>query len=221
MVLSTARVIQHFGCAWPLAYCAFPQSPRHAPDLHEPFKVQISGGLCDSGPSPSSNPEIMIDSNGTDSFVVTSILVKRALMNPVDFSFFSVNTVQIDGTSFDTRTGTLFGPLGGHSPKPPGRRLLRHPPAPSGSAPARRGVRRSGLHCGAGHRGVSRIASSRCCWRAGSPCSWRRAESWGPKTPHTNWSSSSGGGPGDSIGGWGYTGICARERKGCEGPWMS
>ena len=155
MVLSTARVIQHFGCAWPLAYCAFPQSPRHAPDLHEPFKVQISGGLCDSGPSPSSNPEIMIDSNGTDSFVVTSILVKRALMNPVDFSFFSVNTVQIDGTSFDTRTGTLFGPLGGHSPKPPGRRLLRHPPAPSGSAPARRGVRRSGLHRGAGHRGVS------------------------------------------------------------------
>jgi hypothetical protein len=34
-------------------------------------------------------------------------------MNPVDFTFFSVNTVQIDGTSSDTRTGNLFGPIGG------------------------------------------------------------------------------------------------------------
>lgn len=83
-------------------------------NLYVPFKVEIPGGLCDSGPaSPSSNPEIIIDSDGADAFVVTSILIKRALMNPVDFMFLSVNTVRINGTSFDTRTGNLFGPIGG------------------------------------------------------------------------------------------------------------
>lgn len=82
-------------------------------DLYVPFKVEIAGGLCDSGPAPSSNPEIVIDSDGTGPFVVTSILIKRALMNPVDFMFLSVNTVRINGTSFDTRTGNLFGPIGG------------------------------------------------------------------------------------------------------------
>lgn len=82
-------------------------------DLYVPFKVEVAGGLCDSGPAPSSNPEIVIDSDGTDTFVVTSILIKRALMNPVDFMFLSVNTVRINGTSFDTRTGNLFGPIGG------------------------------------------------------------------------------------------------------------
>lgn len=84
-----------------------------AADLYAPFKVEIAGGLCDSGPSPSSNPEILIDSNGTDNFVVTSILVKRGFMNPVDFTFLSVNTVRVNGVSFDTRTGNLFGPIGG------------------------------------------------------------------------------------------------------------
>jgi hypothetical protein len=82
-------------------------------DLYVPFKVEIAGCLCDSGPSPSSNPEIVIDSNGTDAFVVTSILIKRGFMNPVDFMFLSVNSVQINGTGFDTRTGNLFGPIGG------------------------------------------------------------------------------------------------------------
>ena len=82
-------------------------------DLYVPFKVEIAGGLCDSGPAPSSNPEIVIDSDGTDTFVVTSILIKRAPMNPVDFMFLSVNTIRINGTSFDTRTGNVFGPIGG------------------------------------------------------------------------------------------------------------
>jgi hypothetical protein len=82
-------------------------------DLYVPFKVEIAGGLCDSAASPSSNPKIVIDSDGTDTFVVTSILVKRGFMNPVDFLFLSVNGVEIDGTIFDTRTGNLFGPLGG------------------------------------------------------------------------------------------------------------
>lgn len=81
-------------------------------DLYVPFKVEIAGGLCDSAPAPSSNPEIVIDSDGTDTFVVTSILIKRAPMNPVDFMFLSVNTVRINGTSFDTTTGNLFGPIG-------------------------------------------------------------------------------------------------------------
>jgi hypothetical protein len=83
-----------------------------AQDVYVPFLVQIAGGLCDSGPSPSSNPSITIDSNGTSTFMVTSILIKRGPMNPVDFSFLSVNGVTIDGTAFDTRTGNLFGPLG-------------------------------------------------------------------------------------------------------------
>jgi len=82
-------------------------------NLYVPFKVEIPGGLCDSGPAPSSNPQIIIDSDGTDAFVVTSILIKRAFMNPVDFMFLSVNTVRINGTGFDTRTGNLFGPIGG------------------------------------------------------------------------------------------------------------
>jgi hypothetical protein len=43
-----------------------------AGDLYVPFKVQVPGGLCDSGPSPSSNPLIHIDSDGTDTFVVTT-----------------------------------------------------------------------------------------------------------------------------------------------------
>lgn len=76
-----------------------------------PFKVQIAGGLCDGATSPSSNPVITIDSEST--FVVTSILIKRGFMNPVDFTFLSVNSVTIDGTLFATRTGNLFGPIGG------------------------------------------------------------------------------------------------------------
>jgi hypothetical protein len=78
-----------------------------------PFKVQINGGLCDSGPSPSSNPSITIDGDSARPFVVTSILIKRGPMNPVDFTYLTVNSVTIDGTSFDTRTGNLFGPIGG------------------------------------------------------------------------------------------------------------
>src|SRR6185503_5585816 len=85
--------------------------PRTLTAQYVPFKVQINGGLCDSGPSPSSNPSITIDGDST--FVVTSILIKRGPMNPVDFMFLSVNTVSIDGTSFDTRTGNLFGPIAG------------------------------------------------------------------------------------------------------------
>lgn len=76
-----------------------------------PYKVQIAGGLCDSRLSPSSNPAMTIDGDST--FVVTSILLKRGRMNPVDFSFLTVNSVTIDGTLFDTRTGNLFGPIGG------------------------------------------------------------------------------------------------------------
>jgi hypothetical protein len=78
-----------------------------------PFKVQINGGLCDSGPSPSSNPSITIDNDSVFTFMVTSIIIKRGPMNPVDFTFLSVNSVSIDGTLFDTRTANLFGPIGG------------------------------------------------------------------------------------------------------------
>lgn len=82
-------------------------------DLYVPFKVQIPGGLCDSAASPSSNPWIVVDSDGSDPFVLTSILIKRAPQNPVDFLFLAVNEVEINGTTFATRTGNLFDPLFG------------------------------------------------------------------------------------------------------------
>lgn len=114
-----------------------------AATVYVPFKVEIAGGLCDSGPSPSSNPEIVIDSNGTDAFVVTSILIKRAFMNPVDFMFLSVNSVRINGTNFDTRTGNLFGPIGGEFGVLQSADILGMPvrqtsiidPAPGGNVP--------------------------------------------------------------------------------------
>lgn len=84
-------------------------------DVYVPFKVEALGGMCDSGAFGTSNPSIVIDSDGADTFLVTSILVKRGFMDPVDFVYFSVNTVAIDGTSFDTRTGNLFDPIGGES----------------------------------------------------------------------------------------------------------
>jgi hypothetical protein len=82
-------------------------------DLYVPFKVQIEGGLCDSAAAPSSNPRIVVDSDGRDPFVITSILIKRAPQNPVDFLFLAVNEVEINGTTFATRTGNLFDPLFG------------------------------------------------------------------------------------------------------------
>lgn len=80
---------------------------------YEPFKVEIAGGLCDSAAAPSSNPKIAIDSDGSGTFVVASVLIKRGFQNPVDFLFLTINSVVIDGTVFDTRTGNLFDPLGG------------------------------------------------------------------------------------------------------------
>jgi hypothetical protein len=81
--------------------------------LYVPFKVQVPAGMCDSAAAPSSNPKIVIDSDGEGPFAVNSILVKRGPMNPVDFLFLSLNGVAIDGTFFETRTGNLFDPLFG------------------------------------------------------------------------------------------------------------
>jgi hypothetical protein len=82
-------------------------------DLFVPFKVQIAGGVCDSAAAPSSNPHIVVDGDGEGHFVITSILIKRAPQNPVDFLFLAVNEVEINGTRFATRTGNLFDPLFG------------------------------------------------------------------------------------------------------------
>ena len=81
--------------------------------LYVPFKVQVAGGLCDSGPSGSSNPRIVIDSDGASPFQVDSILIKRAFQNPTDFTFLALNGVEVDGTFFETRTANLFDPLFG------------------------------------------------------------------------------------------------------------
>lgn len=74
-----------------------------------PFTAQTAGGLCDSGPSPSSNPEIHIEGTGSSLFVVTSILLKTAPQPAGEdgYTFLTVNSVQVDGTTFDTRTGNL------------------------------------------------------------------------------------------------------------------
>ena len=75
-----------------------------------PFSVQIPGGLCDeAGANGSANPEILVETDGEDTFVLNSILIKRGQMFPdVDFLFISVNSLVIDGTNFDTRTENIF-----------------------------------------------------------------------------------------------------------------
>jgi hypothetical protein len=81
--------------------------------IYVPFKVQVPGGMCDAAGGTASNPGIVIDSNGSGPFVVTSILIKRAYQNPTDFMFLSLNGLTVDGTFFETRTGNLFDPLFG------------------------------------------------------------------------------------------------------------
>lgn len=92
-----------------------------------PYKVEISGGLCDSGPSGSSNPRIIVDSSGTETFVISSILIKRGPQNPVDFTFLSVNELEINGTVFATRTGNLFDPLFGEFAVPQSADIMGMP----------------------------------------------------------------------------------------------
>lgn len=81
-----------------------------AAQQYVPFSVQIFGGLCDEKDQDgSANPEILIETDGEDTFVLNSILIKRGNLHPlVDFMFISVNALVIDGTTFDTRTGNIF-----------------------------------------------------------------------------------------------------------------
>ncbi len=80
-----------------------------------PFTAQTAGGLCDSGPSPSSNPEIIIEGAGSHLFVVTSVLIKTAPQPSGEegYKFLTANSVTIDGTLFDTRTGNLVATVDG------------------------------------------------------------------------------------------------------------
>ncbi len=82
-----------------------------------PFMVaDTSGGICNTAAAGSANPRIEIDGRGAPgTFVVTSILLKTAGTGvPVTgFRFLSINSVNIDGTNFDTRTGNLVGPTDG------------------------------------------------------------------------------------------------------------
>jgi hypothetical protein len=82
-----------------------------------PFMVaDTTGGICNTAAQGSANPQIVIDSNGnTGSFVVTSILLKTADTGVPTSGFvaLSINSVRIDGTLFDTRTGNLVGPTDG------------------------------------------------------------------------------------------------------------
>jgi hypothetical protein len=80
-----------------------------------PFSAQTAGGLCDSGPSPSSNPEIVIEGAGSHPFVVTGVLIKTAPQpgGEEGYRFLTANSVTIDGTLFDTRTGNLVATVDG------------------------------------------------------------------------------------------------------------
>lgn len=82
-----------------------------------PFKVMDSaGGVCNAAGTNSSNPEISIESDGTEgNFVVTSILLKTAGTGVPITGFFalSINSVSINGMKFDTRTGNLVGATDG------------------------------------------------------------------------------------------------------------
>jgi hypothetical protein len=78
-----------------------------------PFKVEAPGGICNTAAFPSANPEILIDSDGEDPFVVTSILIGTGPQNPSGYEFLSINSVRINGLLFDTRTGNLVAPVGG------------------------------------------------------------------------------------------------------------
>lgn len=86
-----------------------------APSGLVPFAAQAEGGLCDSGPSPSSNPQIVIEGTGSNLFVVTSILIKTAPQpgGQEGYVFLTANNVQVDGTTFDTRTGNLVAEVDG------------------------------------------------------------------------------------------------------------
>lgn len=82
-----------------------------------PFKVvDTTGGICNAALTNSANPEIHINSDGTDGdFVITSILLKTAGTGVPITGFYalSINSVTINGLKFDTRTGNLVGATDG------------------------------------------------------------------------------------------------------------
>jgi hypothetical protein len=80
-----------------------------------PFVAQAHGGLCDSGPSPSSNPAIIIEGTGTHNFTINSILLRSAPQpfGQEGYSYFIVSGLVVDGTAFDMSTGNIFAPVSG------------------------------------------------------------------------------------------------------------
>lgn len=101
---------------------AIPSSPTKAQSIAGfaaagpglvPFVAEIPGGLANSAGVGSANPEILIDSDGEDGFlIVNSILLRTNVQGSGDFQFLRVNTLTINGTEYDTRTPNLVGPLG-------------------------------------------------------------------------------------------------------------
>lgn len=81
-----------------------------------PFAAQTTGGLCDSGAYPTSNPSIFIEGTGSHPFVVTSILIKTAPQpfGQEGYTYLTANSVYIDGTVFYTMTGNLMAPVSGY-----------------------------------------------------------------------------------------------------------
>ena len=82
--------------------------------LYVPFKVQIAGGICDTGGAGTSNPLITIDSNAPSGvFLVTGVLVRTNDIPSTGFVALSLNRITIDGIAYDTRTANLTDNVGG------------------------------------------------------------------------------------------------------------
>jgi len=76
-----------------------------------PFKVETTGGICNTAAVGSANPQIVIDSDGSEPFVVTSILIRTGPQGSgaEGYEYLSINSVRINGIPFDTVTGNLTG----------------------------------------------------------------------------------------------------------------
>ncbi len=91
-----------------------PQSAPPTDNQYVPFKVEVLGGTCNTAAAGSANPLVTIDSDGVDgTFTVTGILMKTDNIPATGFVGLSINSVTVDGTSFDTRTANLTGNAGG------------------------------------------------------------------------------------------------------------
>ena len=78
-----------------------------------PFVVEDDGGLANSGGPGTSNPQIIVDSDGAAGFFIINSILVEADAPQLGFEALSINQVRIDGVEFDARTGNLVGGIDG------------------------------------------------------------------------------------------------------------